>query len=366
MSRYSELIFTATVFIISLALFFFVPSRDILERSGHQIARGRVLSTDDSMVEQYGVVNQGDQTAVVQMDDDGRSITCYNTLVGDPEVDFFYSASDRVLISRTPAASGEMMEHLVGPDRLKIILFLSLLFAGMVIAVAGWTGIKALLSFTFTILVIWKILIPGALAGIPPVLLSLGVVTVLTATITLLVGGLNRKGLSAFLGGEFGLLTACALALLVSRYFHLPGLNRPFAKSLIFVEPNLDVYGLFISGIFISASGAVMDLAMDIAAATHEIHYHHPEITMRRLFSSALKVGQAVIGTMTTTLLLAYSGGFIMMLMYFEVQKIPLLVMLNSTSVASEILVTLVGSFGLVTVAPFTALTAAFLYAAKR
>ena len=105
---------------------------------------------------------------------------------------------------------------------------------------------------------------------------------------------------------------------------------------------------------------------MDIAASMHEIHRHHPSISRKRLFQSGLKVGHAVIGTMTTTLLLAYSGGFIMMLMYFAVQEIPLLLMLNSTNVASEILVTLVGSFGLVTVAPFSALIGAFLYSRGR
>ncbi|MDA3924090.1 MAG: YibE/F family protein [Kiritimatiellae bacterium] len=122
-------------------------------------------------------------------------------------------------------------------------------------------------------------------------------------------------GLTAFLGGELGLLTACGLALIMSRYFHLSGINRPFAKSLIFIQPDLDVFGLFISGIFISASGAVMDLAMDIAASMHEI---------------------------------------------------PLLLMLNSTNVASDILITLVGSFGLVTVAPFSAFIGAFLYSRGR
>ncbi len=363
-----ELIFIAVVLVFTLFLIFCVPSQNATLGTEEVLCRALVTDVDNTAVEQYGIVYQGDQ--IVQVDvlsgiKKSQSLKSYNALLGDPEIDFLYAPGDKVLLSLTTGASGKEFVQVVGTNRLNTILVLTLLFALVVIGVAGWTGVKALFSFVFTILMIWKVLIPCALHGISPILLSLGVVTLLTSVITLLVGGVNRKGLTAFLGGELGLLTACGLAMIMSRYFHLTGINRPFAKSLIFIQPELDVFGLFISGIFISASGAVMDLAMDIAVSMHEIHRHHPAISMQRLLRSGLKVGHTVIGTMTTTLLLAYSGGFIMMLMYFSVQKIPLLLMLNSTNVASEILITLVGSFGLVTVAPFSALIGSFLYCRK-
>ena len=140
-------------------------------------------------------------------------------------------------------------------------------------------------------------------------------------------------------------------------------MTRPFAKALGFVHPGVDLYRFFLSGIFIASSGAVMDIAMDIAAAMQEVKIHHPRIGRGALFLSGMRVGRAVIGTMTTTLLLAYSGGYLMMLLYFMQQGIPLDVMINSPFFASEVLSTLVGSFGLVTVAPFSALVGAVLFA---
>ncbi len=105
-----------------------------------------------------------------------------------------------------------------------------------------------------------------------------------------------------------------------------------------------------------------MDLAMDIAAAMQE---HNPLVTRVQLFKSGMKLGHAVVGTMTTTLLLAYSGGYMMVLMYYMSQGISFEIMLNSAFFSSEILNTLVGSFGLVTVAPFSALIGAFIFSPK-
>ena len=255
---------------------------------------------------------------------------------------------------------------MLGPYRLHTQLYLTLIFFGLLIAVAGWVGVKAILSFAFSILIIWKALIPLCLKGVDPVPLSLAIVAILTGAITLLVGGLNRKGLTAFLGGFLGLLTTCGLAMWFAPGFYLIGTTRPFAKALLFTNLELNLSRFFIAGIFIASAGAVMDLSMDIAAAMQEIKQHNPLVTRKQLFASGMKVGQAVIGTMTTTLLLAYSGGYMIMLMHFMSQNISLRVMINSPYFSSEALNTLVGSFGLVTVAPFSALIGAFLFSWPR
>jgi uncharacterized membrane protein len=104
-----------------------------------------------------------------------------------------------------------------------------------------------------------------------------------------------------------------------------------------------------------------MDLSMDIAAGIDEVALHNPGLSRKKLFMSGLRIGRSVVGTMTTTLLLAYSGGYLTLLMAFAAQGTPPLVFLNSTVVSAEVVKTLVGSFGLVLVAPFTALTAAYL-----
>jgi uncharacterized membrane protein len=314
------------------------------------------------MVGFYGVIAQGDQEVdltVMKGSCKGQSFTAGNTLVGDPEFDYLYRPGDKALVSIS--ANREQID-LIGPYRLASTALLSLLFFALLILVGGTVGLKAIISFIFSILLIWKIFIPLGLRGVDPIPLGLGIVPILTAAITLLVGGVGRKGLTAFLGGFLGLLTSCVLALHFAPHFHLAGVSRPFAKALFATHPDIDTYRFFIAGIFIAASGAVMDLAMDIAAAQEEIKQHKPHITFKELFFSGLRVSRAVIGTMTTTLLLAYSGGYMMMLMYFVSKEIPVAVMLNSTFLSAEILNTLVGSFGLITVAPFSAFVGAFLF----
>jgi uncharacterized membrane protein len=105
-----------------------------------------------------------------------------------------------------------------------------------------------------------------------------------------------------------------------------------------------------------------MDLAMDIAASMDEIKRKHPGIGLFEHVRSGLRVGRAVIGTMTTTLLLAYSSSHITMFLLFMAKGLPAVNILNAPFVAAEVLNILVGSFGLVTVAPFTALVAGLLY----
>ena len=104
-----------------------------------------------------------------------------------------------------------------------------------------------------------------------------------------------------------------------------------------------------------------MDLAMDIAAGVDEVAWHNPRLSFRELFLSGLRIGRSVVGTMTTTLLLAYSGGYLTLLMVFAAQGTPPVAFLNSTLVSAEMVKTLVGAFGLVLVAAFTALVAAAL-----
>jgi len=228
---------------------------------------------------------------------------------------------------------------------------------------AGWIGVKALLSFVFVALIIWKALLPGILNGWDPILLALALVTVLTAAILFLVGGLTRKAAVAFAGSMLGILLTCCLALLFQPPMHIHGAVQPFSETLLYSGfPHLDLTRIFVAGIFISASGALMDLAMDISAAMNEVVKKKPDISLREAIGSGLAVGRAVSGTMVTTLLLAYAGGYSAMLMLFMGQGIPPASILNINYVAAEMLKTMVGSLGLVTVAPFTAVVGGLVY----
>ena len=119
------------------------------------------------------------------------------------------------------------------------------------------------------------------------------------------------------------------------------------------------------ASVFIGASGAIMDIAVDISSAVNEVVEKKNDIGVQEAIMSGIHVGRAAMGTMSTTLLFAYSGGYLALLMTFMAQGTPISNILNYKYVASEILHTIIGSFGLISVAPFTALMSGILLVKK-
>ncbi len=359
------------IFLVLTAALVFLPTgyEARIDASAVQ-CKGRILATDDADVLQFGLVRTGVQDVEIELLDGpfaGKIVRGHNQLLGKMEMDKFFAKGDTALVVLTRDENGDIVHaNPVDHYRLGLEMVLFGLFAALLLVFGGWTGAKALLSFAFSALVIWKILIPSFLDGYNPVLVSLGVVTLLTACIIFLVGGVTRKGMTAFLGSMLGVATACVLALVFTDLFRLHGAIKPFAESLLYTGyGHLDLRRIFVAAVFIGCCGAMMDLAMDVAASIEEVARSMPGATRRQLLGAGLRVGRAVVGTMTTTLLFAYSGGTIALLMMFMAQGVPLSNLFNLIYVAAEVLNTLVGSFGLVAVAPFTAFVGAFLFGAR-
>ncbi|MDC7232245.1 MAG: YibE/F family protein [Spirochaetales bacterium] len=367
-----DILFVILTLILSTGLFFLPHEfqRDAYPNSVR--VKGRVTETDNSGIHQFGLVRQGDQTVyaeVLEGEHKGKTVEAGNILIGTLEMDKIFEPGDSALLVLTLEPESRKVISAVAFDhyRLDKELFLLGLFIVLLLAYAQWTGLKALISFGFTALMIWKILLPGYLRGWDPVMLALLVTAVLTAVIIFLIAGMNKKGLTAFLGGFLGIILTAVLAAVFTRDFKIHGAVVKFSETLLYSGyPHLNLTKIFQAGIFLAASGAVMDLAMDIAASMKELADKHPGISRKELLVSGLRVGRAVMGTMTTTLLLAYSSGYAAMLMVFIAQGTPLENVFNLTYVSAEILHTLVGSFGLVTVAPFTAITGAFIYSTEK
>jgi len=327
----------------------------------------RVLATDDSNIRQNGIIRTGDQGLTVKIlsgGQKGRMAEAVNHLYGKLELDKVFATGDTAL-ALLNGYGGEILKiTVVDHWRVGVELLLFLLFAGLLLWYAGAVGARALLSFVFCGLAIWKILLPGALRGWEPVSLSLAVSAGLVVVVICLVSGTDRKSLAAICGALAGIVCTWAMSMIFGPLFSIHGAIKPFSETLLYSGfGNLDLTGIFLGGIFLASTGAVMDLSMDIAAAMHELALKKPDLSRRELTRSGLAVGRLVVGTMTTTLLLAYTGGFSSMLMVFIAQGTPILNVLNLQYVAAEIMHILVGSFGLVSVAPLTALLGGFLLA---
>lgn len=317
-----------------------------------------VVEVDNSDVQTQGLIEFGTQKLKVNIVGGGVSATpAVNQLRGQLEFDKKFEVGDKALVTKGP-------EPVIAKDHYRItqLFVLFALFAVFLIAFAGTTGLKALFSFVFSLVAIWKVLIPACLNGLDPRLVSFGVVAFLTFVIMILVGGFTRKALSASLGSLLGIGASLVLAEVFSRAMHVNGATMPFVQTLMYSGfYGLSIPNIFVGSVILASSGAIMDLAMDIASAVEEVRFHNPTLSRFELMKSGFRVGRAVVGTMTTTLLLAYSGGYLTLLMVFAAEGTSPLEFLNSTLVSAELVKTLVGSFGLVLVAPSTALVSAFL-----
>ena len=355
------------VAMILIGILIAVPTgyEDALIYQGTERAVGKVTATDNSAIKTSGLVQSGEQSCTLEIEDGifkGRILEGVNFLSGSLEKDKIYKTGDRALL--TISYDGDEVKSVVMSDhyRLDKEILLLMIFAVFLILFAGKNGFQAILSFVITVLMIWKVLVPCYLKGYSPVWVGIAIVTVITAIIIFFVYGPDKRTIAATSGSLLGILTTCILGICFTDLFQIHGAIMSNAESLLYSGyQDLDLTAIFMSSIFIGASGAMMDLAVDITSAIWEVIQKKPEIDWKEAMKSGIHVGQAAMGTMTTTLLLAYSGGYIALLMVFMAQGTPMDHILNYKYVAAEVLETVVGSFGLVTVAPFTAFTAGVL-----
>lgn len=344
-----------------LGLWFLPGPRQLAENRGRTVC-AEIVETDDTGIALHGLVEFGTQRLKVRFAD-GSIHDAANELRAQMELDKKFKVGETALVV-VPSQIREG-DVLVARDHWRMgwgFVFFGA-FCLLLCVFGGWTGAKALFSFVFSCFAVWKMLIPLVLDGFPASTVTFLTVAVLTGVIMYLVAGWTKKGLTAFAGAMLGVVASLGLAHLFGRLMHVNGATMPFAQQLLYSGySGLDLRDVFIGAIVLASSGAVMDLAMDIAAGVAEVKLHNPALGFRELLLSGLRMGRAVVGTMTTTLLLAYSGGYLTLLMVFAAQGTHPMDFLNSTLVSAEIVKTLVGSFGLVLVAPFTAAVGAWIY----
>lgn len=337
---------------------------------GNPEIKAKVLKVDNSNVMQAGMTKVGNQYLKIKIKEGkyrGKTVRASNALKGKLQIDNQFKVGDTVIATVIESNNKITAAKVIDLWRLPWELCVFGIFIFLLILYAGYTGIKALFSFVTSLYVIWYILIPGLLEGQQPLILSAGVLILLSAIIIFSVAGLNKKGLAAFISTISGLFMTIGIPLFVGDKLALKGMTAPFAQTLVFSgHTNLNMKFILYAAIIIGASGAAMDIAMDVAASMAEVKHKKPEINRKELIQSGFNVGKAVIGTMTTTLLLAYSGGYLTMLMAFATKHSSFRRMINFKMVSAEILRTLTGSIGLVLVAPITAIVADWIYSLEK
>lgn len=315
---------------------------------------------------QSGLITYGDQSCEVEILNGsykGEKAWATNMLMGSLENDKFFEVDDIALVLTSKKDDNSLKTvTMVDIYRINYEIILILGFMLLLILIAGTIGLRAILSFIFTILCIWKVLIPSLLSGRNPILYGFFITFLTTFVIIILVYGMDKRFLAAIFGSLLGTGITTILAIIFVDLLKINGAVMSYSESLLYSGyADLNLTAIFIVSIFIASSGALTDIAVDITSSVNEVVEVFPEITTIQAIKSGMTVGRDALGTMTTTLLLAYSGGYIGLLMVFVAQGTPIINILNLKVVAAEILNIIIGSFGLITVAPFTAITSGIL-----
>lgn len=250
--------------------------------------------------------------------------------------------------------------------RLHLEVLLIGFFVVLLITFSGSTGVRTIISFVFTLICILKVFVPMLLKGYHPIYLALIIGVVISTVTLILVGGFTKKAYSAIFGSIASSLITCLLAIFFGNLFNIHGSILQWSESLIYSGyQNLNLTLIYQAGIYLSCSGAILDLAIDISAAVEEVVDKKPDISRKEILLSGLNVGRSVVGSQTTTLLLAYMGSFIGVMMVYMAQGTPLMSILNTKFISSEIVQTFVGCIGLVIVSPLTSLICSIIYTKK-
>ena len=330
-------------------------------------AKAEVLWTDDSTIIQTGLFRTGDQRCHVRVlsgEHKGLEMDAVNMLSGSLKDDKVFQTGDTawVLVERD-ADNNPIFINMIDYYRLDKEVILIALFVLALVAFSGLRGIRMVLSFAFAFLAIWKLLIPSVLNEVNPLLMCAITLVLLTLVTLPMVSGLNRRSLAAILGSFSAIIITLIISVLMTSYLRIHGSVLEMSESLLYSGfMGLDLTSLFSGVVCLGAGGAIMDLSIDVSAAMWEVKEHAPETEGKELFKSAMEVGKAGVGTQITTLLLAYMGSYLTLMMVYMAQATPVLNIFTSKSIAAEIVQTLAGAFGIVLVTPLTALIGMVLF----
>lgn len=243
------------------------------------------------------------------------------------------------------------------------LYFLVGLFIFLMLIIGGKKGVKAFITLFLTLGVVVFVLVPLLLKGYSPIPITIFSVTIITIFSLFIVSGINKKSIAGIIGTILGTLIAGILAMGISNYNGLVGMGSEDIQALVYGSNGkfLNYRGILFSGIIIGALGAVMDVAISIASSIYEIKELNPKIKNTQLIKSGMNIGRDIMGAMSNTLILAYVGSSLSLIMVFSSFKLSFLEIINLDLVATEIIRSIAGSIGLVLAIPITVLVSVFL-----
>lgn len=330
--------------------------------------RGEVVEVLEQGETDLGPITQPYQILLVELTEgemEGRRVEVEVGVIDLNTTEHLYQPGEDVLVSYTPPTETGQDEVFIITDRVRTtpLFVLAGMFALAIIALGRWKGVRALFGLAFTFGVIIWFMIPRILDGANPVTISVFAAIFIFMFTLYVVHGIGKMTTAAVLGTSLSLMITGTLAFIFVRVSTLTGLaseEAAFIQVMVGGE-GINMQGLLLGGIIIGALGVLDDVTVSQSSTVFELRKANPSLTIRQLFTSGVTVGRDHIAATVNTLVLAYAGVALPLLILFTQINEPVLHLINREILAEEIIRTLVGSLGLISAVPLTTGIAAYM-----
>ena len=283
------------------------------------------------------------------------------TMEADSSSAYLYGAHCKKgsrVIALISEANGSFSASVYSVDREMQVYLIIAIFLLTLIIIGGKQGLASVIGLAFTVICILFLFLPMIYKGHSPILAAVLVVILTTIVTMYLVGGASGKTAVAIAGTVLGVLISALFALIFCKMTDISGYNVSAIESLIYVrdQTGIEVGQLLFAGILIASLGAIMDVAMSISSTIEEISYQNPELGIKGLFFSGMRVGKDMMGTMSNTLILAFTGSSLNTMIMIYAYSYPCNQMINMYSIGIELLRGISGTIGIILAVPFVSL----------
>lgn len=332
---------------------------------------GKIVEITSSNLEydQDLKINLGKQVVVVEILEGksaGKRVEIDNYLTAAHNVEV--AIGSKVIISADEPDGIDSYYTVYNFDRgLGMIIFTCVLLL-VIIAIGRGKGVKAILGLAYTLYLVIFLLLPTVFSGYSPVLMSIICVALSTIVTLMLLNGASKKTYSAIVATVLGVVLSAGGFYLMSLVLKVNGFSVDEAESLVLINQatGLSIKDILFAGILISSLGAIMDVGMSIVSALSELFHHQPNLIQKQIFDSGIEIGKDMIGTMTNTLILAFTGSAFVSLLVLFSYNVDIKQLLSSNYIAIEFAQGIAGTLGIVLTVPIASFISAWALTNKK
>ena len=329
-------------------IFFNAQVIEIIDRTVEELGNGFTRT----VINFYARITNGDSRGQVVQGE--QSISDF-ILMQELEL----SLNDRILLFYDNFTGNYYM---AGHARIHYVIALGVAFFLLMLIFAGIKGFNSVLSLVLICASIFLVFVPSILAGHNIYLVTI-IISLYAILSTLpMVIGVNKKSLAAILGSFGGVILVGLLMLATSRVMQITGYIDEETSWLTLLENPVDIRAIIFAGVVVGALGAIMDVSTSISSSLWELKKADDNGDFKSIFKSGLDIGKDIMGTMLKTLVLAYIGGSLSLILLYVSHATSFEFLLNLELIIVEFLRALIGSFGMLLAIPLTALICAWLF----